>query len=266
MLYEEGQLTESQAQQIIGEKMVARINFLNKWCSENGYLIKIHSTYKGSVDGIFSEGLHNDQAAYINEETDRKQLFYHSNISEKELKFLEDWVKNNAGQGRINGATISGKTFETDKPGNDVMKTCSQISSKLLLEYSKSGEEEATVVMCVPKKECKSFAALGLSNDEFEQVSGEYQHSDPYIRRIIGCRYEDGDLVYISRFLYPKECILFAFDRENNRIKFNDSFDETYYLDDTTPQKGIVQKGEVLQGLRNLEQQISLTQSSGRSR
>lgn len=29
MLYEEGPLTEIQAQQIIGEKIVARINFLN---------------------------------------------------------------------------------------------------------------------------------------------------------------------------------------------------------------------------------------------
>lgn len=32
MLYEEWQLTEIQAQQIIGENMVARINFLNNWC------------------------------------------------------------------------------------------------------------------------------------------------------------------------------------------------------------------------------------------
>ncbi len=264
MLYEEGQLTESQAQQIIGEKMVARINFLNKWCSENGYVIKLHSTFKGCVEGIFSkEGLHNDQAAYISEETDRKQLFYHSNISEKELKFLEDWIKNNAGKGKINGATISGKSYETDKPGNDVTKTYSQISSKLLLEYSKTGEENAIVVMCVPKKKSKGFT---LSDDEFEKVSGEYQQNDPYIRRMIGCRYDDRGLVYISRFFYPQESILFAFDRENNRIKFNDSFDEEYYLDDTTPQKGIVHRGEVLQGLRNLEQQIGKTQSSGRSR
>lgn len=263
MLYEEGQLTEEQAQQIIGEKMVVRINFLNNWCSKNGYVIKLHSTLKSCIDGIFYEGLRNDQAAYIIEENDRNQLFYHSNISEKELEFLENWVKNNAGNGKINGATITGKIYETDKPGNEVTKTYSQISSKLLLEYSKTGEENAIVVMCVPRKKTKGFK---LSNDEFEQVSGAYQHNDPYIRRMISCRYDEGGFVYISRFFYPRESILFAFDRDRVKIKFNESFDEEYYLDNTTLQKGIVHKGEVLQGLKNLEQQTNKNQSSGRSR
>ena len=55
MLYEEGQLTEIQAQQIIGEKMVARINFLNNWMNKNGYCVMLHSTYKDRVSGIISE-------------------------------------------------------------------------------------------------------------------------------------------------------------------------------------------------------------------
>ena len=62
------------------------------------------------------------------------------------------------------------------------------------------------------------------------------------------------------------EGILFAFDRGRIKVKFNENFDETFYLDDTTPQKGRIKRGEVLQGLKNLEQQVSKTQSSGRSR
>ena len=59
MLYEEGQLTEVQARKIIGEKMVARIDFLNDWMKKNGYFVMLHSTYKSNVPGIFSEeGLH----------------------------------------------------------------------------------------------------------------------------------------------------------------------------------------------------------------
>ena len=49
--------------------------------------------------------------------------------------------------------------------------------------------------------------------------------------------------------------------------EFIENFDETFYLDDTTPQKGVVQKGEVLQGLRNLDRQNqnSRLNASGRS-
>lgn len=49
-------------------------------------------------------------------------------------------------------------------------------------------------------------------------------------------------------------------------MKFNENFDETFYLDDTIPQKGHIKRGEVLQGLRDLEQQVSKMPSSGRSR
>lgn len=38
------------------------------------------------------------------------------------------------------------------------------------------------------------------------------------------------------------EGILFAFDRRRIKVKFNENFDETFYLDDTTPQKGVIKK------------------------
>ena len=61
---------------------------------------------------------------------------------------------------------------------------------------------------------------------------------DPYLRRkISGKLQKDGSIDFISTYSYPTEGILFAFDRENIKIKFNDKFDEEYYLDETTPQK-----------------------------
>ena len=53
MLYEEGTITEEQAEQIIGEKMMARLNSLNSWCKENGFRFCLHSTFRGVEKEIF---------------------------------------------------------------------------------------------------------------------------------------------------------------------------------------------------------------------
>ncbi len=57
MLYEEGELTQEQADRIIGDKMLARIRFLNKWLSEHDYHLMFHSTYTSNIKGIFADGL-----------------------------------------------------------------------------------------------------------------------------------------------------------------------------------------------------------------
>ena len=57
-----------------------------------------------------------------------------------------------------------------------------------------------------------------------------------------------------QKYFYPTEGILFAFDRDNIRIKFNDRYKETYYLDSTTQQTGKVKDGELLSVLRNVDQ------------
>ena len=93
MLYDEGQLTESEAQQIIGEKMNARIKFLNDWMAQNGYCVMLHSTSKSNVSGIISEeGLH--YPTY--ETTDTKsEILDDCTISERNLNRLENWIKQN---------------------------------------------------------------------------------------------------------------------------------------------------------------------------
>lgn len=254
MLYEEGQLTEEQAQQIIGEKMVARINFLNDWMNKNGYFVMLHSTFKSNVPMIISdEGLHYP----IYETIDSKEIILDNcAISEQNLKRLESWIKNN----HRNAMFQTG--FETYRPGE--MATTvgyKQLSAKLLLEYNHRGAD-ATIVFCVPMKKQKIIGRAIV--DPFQVTTRTY---DPYLRRkISGKLQKDGSVEFKSTYSYPAEGILFAFDRDKIRIKFNENFDEEYYLDDTTPQLGNIHKGEVLQGLRNLEQQMNSNQNIGRSR
>ena len=42
------------------------------------------------------------------------------------------------------------------------------------------------------------------------------------------------------------------FDRENILIKYNSKYDETFYLDSNTTQKGKIQKGDLLTSLKNI--------------
>lgn len=255
MLYEEGQLTEIQAQQIIGEKMVARINFLNNWMNKNGYCVMLHSTYKDRVSGIISEeGLHYP----IYETTDsRDDLLEDCAISERNLDRLEDWIKTNHRNG---GYTTGFETYIPDEADTTVL--CGQLSAKQLLEYNHRGGN-TTIIFCVPRKQQKKIGREII--DVFK--AGYSRRYDPYLRRKIrGLLQKDGSVEFKSTYSYPMEGILFAFDRGRIKVKFNENFDETFYLDDTTPQKGRIKRGEVLQGLKNLEQQVSKTQSSGKSR
>lgn len=255
MLYEENQLTEEQAQQIIGEKMVARINFLNDWMSKNGYKVMLHSTWKENVPDIMSdEGLRLYTSGGAESKDD---ILEDCSISEQNLNRLESWVKSN----RSNGTFLIG--FETYKPGRDTTVSYPQLSAKLLLEYNHQGAD-TTIVFCVPMKKEKRIGRE--VTDSFKLVTTRTY--DPYLRRkITGKLQKDGSVEFESEYSYPAEGILFAFDRDKIKIKFNDSFDEEYYLDNTTPQRGKIHKGEVLQGLRNLERQNqnSRLNASGRS-
>lgn len=213
----------------------------------------LHSTPKDNVSGIISEeGLHYP----IYETTDsRDEILDDCAISERNLDRLENWIKTN----HRNGGFQMG--FETYCPGaKDTTILSDQLSARQLLGYNHQGAS-TTIVFCVPKKEVKK---IGRENTYRVGFTQKY---DPYLRRKIrGLLQKDGSVEFKSTYSYPMEGILFAFDRNRIKVKFNENFDETYYLDDTTSQKGIVQKGEVLQGLRSLERQRGITQSSGRSR
>lgn len=254
MLYEENQLTEEQAQQIIGEKMVARINFLNDWMSKNGYKVMLHSTWKEKVPDIMSKGL---RLYTFGGAESKDDILENCSISEQNLNRLESWVKSN----RSNGTFPIG--FETYQPGKATTVSYLQLSAKLLLGYNHQGAD-TTIVFCVPMKKEKRIGRE--VTDPFQLATT--RRYDPHLRRkIIGKLQKDGSVEFESEYSYPAEGILFAFDRDKIKIKFNDRFDEEYYLDNTTPQRGKIHKGEVLQGLRNLERQNqnSRLNASGRS-
>lgn len=242
MLYEKGELTQEQADRIIGDKMLARIRFLNKWLSEHDYYLMLHSTYSSKINGIFADGLSFPGGATFDS---REEILENSNIPEKDLTALEEYVRNNNGI-----SSHIEKAYETYQPySTQTTVTKGNISAKDLLEYNHKGGN-TTVVFCVPRK---NVSKIGRdSQDEF--AIGISKQADPYLRRDISCREKDGELQYRSKYFYPTEGILFAFDRDNIRIKFNDRYKETYYLDSTTQQTGKVKDGELLSVLRNINQ------------
>lgn len=242
MLYEEGELTIEQADKIIGEKMLARIRFLNKWLSEHDYHLMLHSTYTPNINGIFSDGLSFPGGATFDS---REEILENSNVPEKDLAALEEYVKNNNGI-----SSHIKKAYETYQPNStQTTVTKGDITAKDLLEYNHKGGN-TTVVFCVPRK---NVSKIGRdSKDEF--AMGTSKQADPYLRRDISCREKDGELQYRSKYFYPTEGIIFAFDRDNIRIKFNDRYRETFYLDSTTKQTGKVKDGELLSVLRNIDQ------------
>ncbi len=243
MLYEEGELTQEQADRIIGGKMLARIRFLNKWLSEHGYLLILHSTYTSNINEILSAGLSFPGGATFDS---REEILENSNVPEKDLVALEEYVKKNNGR-----SSHIEKAYETIQPKSTQTTVAKgTITTKDLLEYNHNGGN-ATVVFCVPKKNASKIGRD--SQDEFAMGTSKGQ-PDPYLRREISCREKDGDLQYKSKYFYPAEGILFAFDRDNIRIKFNDKYKETYYLDLTTQQTGKVKDGELLSVLRNIDQ------------
>ena len=82
MLYNEGNLTEEQAERIIGEKMMDRINAVNEWLEENNYFILLHSTVKENADDILSsEGLF----FYNDSDVSAEEIMAYSNVKEKDI-------------------------------------------------------------------------------------------------------------------------------------------------------------------------------------
>lgn len=244
MLYNEGDLTQEQAEKIIGAKMLKRIKYLNDWLKKNGYILMLHSTFKDNIKGIFNEGLKYPRT--YSRDT-RDEVLHECNVKEEDLLRLEEWVNKNRRRG-----AITKKSFETNPPvESDTVSIYSQISAKDLLEYNHRGGN-ATIVFCVPKKELKK---IGKPYDN-PRANIFSVHADPYLRRLIACEKEDGQFCYISKYFYPFEGILFAFERDNIGIKFNERFRETYYLDSTCTQKGIVKDGELMNSLKNIEQLI----------
>lgn len=254
MLYEENSLTVEQAEQIIGEKMIKRIELLNDWVMINGYVILMHSTFKGIEKDIFLDGLKYPVQSSFDS---RDEILNDSNVSEKTLITLENWVENHSGHaGKLS------KSYETYPPSECDTVTCySQINAKKLLEYNHRGGN-ITIILCVPRKKIEK---IGRENDSFR--AGFTRHIDPYLRRTISCRKNrDGEFRYKSEYFYPTQGILCAFDRENIRVKFNNKFDETFYLDSSTPQKGMIQKGDLLEPLKSIEQTYQQDNSVGRKR
>lgn len=254
MLYEVGSLTVEQAEQIIGEKMRKRIELLNNWVKKNGYKIMLHSTFKGIEKDIFLKGLNYPHQSSFDS---RDDILEDSNIPEKDLIFLEKWVENNNGH----GGKLS-KLYETYIQAlSDTVTVYSQINAKDLLEYNHRGGD-ITIILCVPTKKVESIGRK--PNDPFKIVT---RLIDPYLRRAISCKQNrDGKFEYKSEYFYPTEGILCAFDRENIRIKFNDEFDETFYLDSNTPQKGKVQRGDLIKKLKNIGKNINKDNSQAISR
>lgn len=243
MLYNKGYLSQKQAEKIIGEKMLARIEHLNEWLQKNDYVLLLHSTTKGNVEGIFTDGLWFPTSSSIDT---RDELLCDSNITEKDLSGLEAWASNNKGKtGKLN------KLYETYMPiETATVVWFSQISAKDMLEYNHKGGD-ATVVFCVPKKEIQK-----IGKDVDDKFRAAFSRSlDPYLRRAIFCRQEKGAFEYKSQYFYPTEGILFAFDRDNVLIKFNGNYDETYYLDKQVKNHAIT-KGQLFNMLKNVDNSI----------
>lgn len=255
MLYENGALTIEQANQIIGEKMMQRIAVLNNWIKENRYMIMLHSTFKGTEQSIFQNGLYYPVRRSFDS---RDRILDDSNISEKDLKALEEWAKNNHGYaGKLS------KVYETYPPVETSTVTgFSQINAKNLLEYNHLGGD-VTIILCVPRKK---IIKIGREvNDDFSMAFS--RSIDPYLRRAISCKKnESGEFKYKSEYFYPTQGILCAFDRNNIRIKFNKDYDETFYIDANSLQIGKVQKGDLLKQLYDINKTFPESNSQGTSR
>lgn len=245
MLYDPGALTEEQAEQVIGEKMMARINALNHWCQENGFILELHSTFYGTEEPIFKNGLYFFRT---DEEHDSKaEILEDTNVPEKDLEYLENWVKNHPGYaGKLS------KSYESYRNTAATVTGYPQLSAKTLLEYNHRGGD-ITIILCVPS--IKEYKIGKERTDRF--TFGTSRNFDPHVRRTIICKQtSSGEVVFESEYFYPTQSVLCAFDRGNIKIKFNKEYDETFYLDSRTPQTGSIKKGDLVKQLREAEQNL----------
>ncbi len=247
MLYEIGDLTEEQAKRIIGEKMLKRINLINAWIKENGYTLMIHSTWNGSEDSILEKGVtifSNPNHSRYDKDT-RMDILRDSNITSEELTSLEEWAKNHSREmGELN------REYETKRIHADTLSPLN-LTAKRLLEYNHRGGN-MSIILCVPQKKPKAIGAQ-ITTGSIIESSTNYK-DDLYQRLKVACKQgANGELEYYSRLYYPTQGILMAFDRNTPpQVKLNGRFDETYYLDSTTPQTGKIQKGSLMQQLRQI--------------
>lgn len=237
MLYKENSLTEDEAQKIIGDKMNVRIEFLNEFAKKYGYVFLLHSTDKKNADSILKEGVKYSTSTYDS----RDELLSNSNITENELQSLESYVK------KIGDVASLQSLYKTYGRESDTVVFKSQISAKTLLEYSHR-DADSTVVFFVPRQQETTLGRQ--SNDKF--FCGTTRRVDPYLRRKIYCRLKNGEFEYRSKYSYPPQAIAFIFDRNNNLIKVNSDFDETYYLDNSFISSNI-QTGIISDSLKNPE-------------
>lgn len=237
MLYEKRNLTDEQAEKIIGEKMLARINAINKWAKENDYIIAFHSTYKSNVQGILQEGLKLYTGIYsMGDIENRFEVLNNSSVSEKALDILEEEVRKTERRCKIT------KLYDTYTPGK-ATTTGVELTAKELLGYNHNGGD-VTIVLCYPRKPTPNFRKTTASF-----LEGTYsKHYDCGLRRSITAElsHDKTGIDYISKYLYPTEGILFAFDRDNIKIKMNKNFDETYYFDKNYIPKHDIQKGDLI--------------------
>lgn len=249
MVYNDGDLTEEQAETIIGKKMMSRIKLINGWLKRHGFRVLIHSTQIDKIDSILGSGLtHFMEGDVIGDrfETTPDEILELTDVREDELRALGDWARKHKGTlGRLNKEckTSVGVT-------RDTTMARSSLSAKELLEYGHN-DGVATVIMIVPRNPetfVKKEKPLNI------MAAGFTRRKSPYLRAHVACKLEEGTLKFKMRNLYPTQGIIFAFDRERKKIKYNDKFDETFFLSPTSPQRAVIKKGDLLRSLKALDE------------
>ena len=229
MLYDLDTLTEKQAEQLIGDKMLKRIKLLNQWLKRNNYKLLFHSTQSSNALGILKEGL----KVGMHNETTIENLKMTSSITERELEALRNHAAKRACGGTLQNLC---ETVGTGAATVTAIETC---TAKTLLEYNHLGKN-ATIVLCVPQK-----PKYQMQFDYFVPAG-----SDHFQRKRVDCKMANGIFEYYEQNLYPTESILFAYHRENKKILVNENFVDTYYLDKTPP---TMKPGELLDMMQHPE-------------
>ena len=207
---------------------------LNKWLNDNNLTLLLHSTSMDNVGSIFNNGL--QFVSDYSFDTSRRDIIKNCSVTEQELDLLEEAAIKNPGT-----KMHLSKSFETSILNKTTVFALANISGN------------ATIVLCVPKKSGKLLKEL----TEFE----EGVVTNPYVIKKIYCSYDEDEwsddgkyeIEFSSVYYYPIKAILFAFDRDNIKIKINNGYDEKLYLDDTTPQSLFVNPGEIVDMMKNID-------------
>ena len=240
MSYEIDSITEKQAEAIIGKKMMHKIRLINSWLANYGFKVYFHRTTLECVDGIFKTGLTHYRSTTYNDPMPPEEILETTSVSEKELRMLGDWARQHKGQ----KGTLK-KDYEAMVDiSRDTTRLDSAISASRLL-VDGVGHGPVTIVLVVPK-DPKIFSK---PQDMFRQLK-----NIPYLRTHISCESDEvGDLEYTMRYFYPTQAILFAFDDTRLKMRYNNDFDETYFLSPTSRKRMILRKGGLVKSLREID-------------